>query len=95
MAGFAAGLFRTEGPGSPVVRRGERRRIDIHAGKDDEPTLTELLTPNLGGALEVLHVEVPPGYSSEEAPFTHEGEECGIVLSGRLEVTVGEQTAVV
>ena len=89
-----ASLFRTESSGSPVVRRAERRRIDIHAGEAGdtaaEPTVTELLTPSLAGALEVLLIEVPPGYSTEATPFTHEGEEFGLILEGRHEVHLGD-----
>lgn len=94
-----ASLFRADASGSPVVRRAERRRIDIHAadvlgagaaGPAAEPTVTELLTPSLAGALEVLMIEVPPGYSTEATPFTHEGEEFGLILDGRHEVHLGD-----
>jgi transcriptional regulator with XRE-family HTH domain len=89
-----ASLFRAESSGSPVVRRADRRRIDIHAGDGSdgagEPTVTELLTPSLAGALEVLLIEVPPGYSTEATPFTHEGEEFGLILEGCHEVHLGE-----
>ena len=92
-----ASLFRSEATGSPVVRRSERRRIDIHAGDGPggavaEPTVTELLTPGLAGALEVLMIEVPPGYTTEATPFTHEGEEFGLILEGRHEIHLGDAT---
>jgi transcriptional regulator with XRE-family HTH domain len=35
-----------------------------------------------------------PGAGTGKHAITHEGEECGIVLNGRLEVTVADQTAV-
>jgi transcriptional regulator with XRE-family HTH domain len=35
-----------------------------------------------------------PGAGTGRHAITHEGEECGIVLSGRLEVTVGDQVSV-
>jgi transcriptional regulator with XRE-family HTH domain len=35
-----------------------------------------------------------PGAGTGKHAITHEGEECGIVLSGRLEVTVAEQSTV-
>lgn len=35
-----------------------------------------------------------PGSGTGKHSMTHEGEECGIILSGRLEVTVGDQSAV-
>ena len=90
-----ASLFRTEATGSPVVRRAERRRIDSHAGDGardaaGEPTVTELLTPSLAGALEVLLIEVPPGYTTEATPYTHDGEEFGLILEGRHEIHLGE-----
>ena len=85
-----ASLFRSHDRGSPVVRQHERRRLEIHAGKADDPTITELLTPGLSGALEVLLVEVPPGYSSEATPFAHEGEEFGLILEGQHEVHLAD-----
>jgi mannose-6-phosphate isomerase-like protein (cupin superfamily) len=79
-----------------VVRRTERRRLDLHAGggPDDgaAPTVTELLTPHLGGALEVLMMEVPPGYSTAATPFAHDGEEFGLILEGRHEIHLGDET---
>ena len=35
-----------------------------------------------------------PGAGTGKHAITHEGEECGIVLSGRLEVTVADQVSV-
>jgi transcriptional regulator with XRE-family HTH domain len=35
-----------------------------------------------------------PGAGTGKHPITHEGEECGLILTGRLQVTVGEQTKV-
>lgn len=35
-----------------------------------------------------------PGAGTGKHAITHEGEECGILLSGRLEVTVGDESAV-
>lgn len=34
-----------------------------------------------------------PGAGTGKHEITHEGEECGLVLRGRLQVSVGEQTA--
>lgn len=47
-----------------------------------------------GRAIQLLKECYQPGAGTGRHAITHEGEECGIVLSGRLEVTVGEQTAV-
>lgn len=45
-------------------------------------------------AIQLLQECYQPGSGTGKHAITHEGEECGIVLSGRLEVTVGEETAV-
>ena len=45
-------------------------------------------------AIQLLQECYQPGAGTGKHTITHEGEECGIVLSGRLEVTVGEQSAV-
>ena len=45
-------------------------------------------------SIQLLKECYQPGASTGKHAITHEGEECGIVLSGRLEVTVGEQAAV-
>jgi transcriptional regulator with XRE-family HTH domain len=66
-----------------VVRRARRRRLDYSAGLVDE-----LLSPNLTGALELLSCRFPPGASSGDEPYTHAGEEAGVVIRGRLELWV-------
>lgn len=35
-----------------------------------------------------------PGSGTGKHDITHEGEECGLILSGHLQVTVGEQSAI-
>ena len=35
-----------------------------------------------------------PGAGTGKHQITHEGEECGLILSGRLQVTVGDNSAV-
>jgi transcriptional regulator with XRE-family HTH domain len=66
-----------------VVRRTRRRRLDFSAGIVDE-----LLSPSLAGALELLASRFPPGASSGAEPYTHAGEEAGVVIRGRLELWV-------
>jgi transcriptional regulator with XRE-family HTH domain len=70
-----------------VVRRARRRRLDYSAGVVDE-----LLSPNLTGALELLSCRFPPGASSGEEPYSHLGEEAGVVIRGRLELWVDGRT---
>jgi len=47
-----------------------------------------------GRALQILHERYQPGADTGEAMLRHESEEGGVVLRGRLEVTVGEQRGV-
>lgn len=66
-----------------VVRRSRRRRIDFSAGIIDE-----LLSPSLQGDLELVLCRLAPGASSGEEPYSHAGEEAGMVVRGRLELWV-------
>lgn len=79
-------LFYSIDDTSPVVRRSERRELDLHVAGGQDGAKHELLTPSLDRALEVVWVEAPPGYSTADTPFTHAGEEVGVVLSGTHEV---------
>lgn len=45
-------------------------------------------------AIQLLKECYQPGAGTGRHALTHEGEECGIVLSGRLEVTVADRTEV-
>lgn len=42
-------------------------------------------------SIQLLQESYQPGASTGKHSLTHEGEECGIILKGRLQVTVGEQ----
>jgi len=44
-----------------------------------------------GRRLQILHERYEPGADTGRAPLSHDGEEGGVVISGRLEVTVGDQ----
>lgn len=43
-------------------------------------------------AIQLLQERYQPGAGTGKHAITHDGEECGIILSGRLEVTVGDET---
>lgn len=45
-------------------------------------------------ALQMLHEYYPPGADTGEGLYSHDGEEAGLVVSGRIEVTVGTETEV-
>ena len=44
--------------------------------------------------MSVMHETYPPGSDTGEEMLTHEGEESGVVVRGRIEVTVGGTKAV-
>jgi transcriptional regulator with XRE-family HTH domain len=85
---FEADAVRPQDRGL-VVRRSRRRRIDFSAGIVDE-----LLSPSLKGNLELVLCRLAPGASSGEEPYSHAGEEAGMVVRGRLELWVDGRSAV-
>ena len=55
----------------------------------------DLMGANLTNrAIQLLAERYEPGAGTGKHALTHVGEECGIILKGRLEVTVGEETLV-
>ncbi len=44
-------------------------------------------------SIQLLHECYQPGAGTGKHSITHEGEECGIILTGRLRVTVGDEVA--
>jgi transcriptional regulator with XRE-family HTH domain len=67
-----------------IVRRASRRRLDLGAFG----VTKELLTPDLGGDMQIYMVSIRPGGQSGPETYTHRGEEGGLVLAGTLELTV-------
>lgn len=73
---------------NPVVRRGQRRVLRLH----NTDAAWELLSPSDPSLqLEVVLTRLPPGEASGDEPVTHPGEECFVVLAGRMEITVAGQ----
>lgn len=73
-----------------VVRAAERKKLAL----PNERIVYELLTPDLNRSLEVIRTVLEVGFDTSDRPFQHQGEECAHVLTGRVEVTVGETTVV-
>lgn len=76
-----------QGPetGPMVVRADERKRLHLPR---EHGLIYELLTPDLGGKLEVLRSQIPAGFDNRERPFQHAGEECVHLLGGALRVGI-------
>jgi quercetin dioxygenase-like cupin family protein len=66
-----------------IVRQNRRRQIRFDAGISDF-----LLTPSLKSELELLMTTLAPGATSGKQPYSHDGEEAGIVMSGQLEIWI-------
>ncbi|HET6440315.1 MAG TPA: cupin domain-containing protein, partial [Anaeromyxobacter sp.] len=70
-----------ERPGSPVLKKADRRRLQTRNG-----VTFYSLTPNLSSRrMEALY-NVFEENGTTGPLFSHHGEECGIVLKGRLQV---------
>jgi transcriptional regulator with XRE-family HTH domain len=67
-----------------IVRKNNRRQLRFRSGITDS-----LLTPNLSGQIELLFSRFKPGASSGKEPYTHTGEEAGVVMTGQLELWIG------
>ena len=72
---------------SPVVKKGQRKILHPTPG-----VTYHLLTRNLQGKIEFLLAIYEAGASTGSAPYTHRGEECALVLKGRLEIEIGSST---
>jgi transcriptional regulator with XRE-family HTH domain len=68
-----------------LVRRRTRKRLTLA----DRRMKYQLLVPDLQGSLSMLYIELPADFSNEQAPFSHPGEECELVLEGRVEAHIG------
>lgn len=75
---------RKAGVGIGVVRRGGRKRVVLQ----DSRIEYEMLTPDLRRRMSLLWLKAPP--RSESGPvFSHDGEDCVLVLRGRLKIEIG------
>ena len=68
-----------------VVRKGGRKRLIMPWG-----AWQEMLCPDLRHRIEFIFLHYPVGAKVEEF-YTHDGEECGMVLEGRFKGTIGDQ----
>ena len=70
-----------------IVKENERKKIEL----SDSNALYELLTPDLQGEIEFLKITIEEGQKNKNKNMvTHEGEECGIVIKGKLKVILGD-----
>jgi transcriptional regulator with XRE-family HTH domain len=77
-------LFTAPEANGMVVRKGARKVIKPPGA----PVSYELVSPDLRRKIEMIIVRLKPGLDS--AAMAHEGEECALVLRGRVAITVGD-----
>lgn len=70
-----------------IVRAGSRRRM----GAGEEGLREELLSPDLTDDFEVLHATFEP-HSQMQTPTRRATQELGYMVSGRIELRIGERT---
>ncbi|QDC00996.1 XRE family transcriptional regulator [Mesorhizobium sp. 8] len=87
-----ARLFERDSPppeeAGRVVRAHHRRKLQF----DKIGLLKELLSPPGHSDLEVLMLSIEPGGGSGPEPWSRNGEKAGLVLAGRFDLTIGDQT---
>ena len=76
-------------PQKPFFRADEL--VEIGKGKVSYRQVGER---GFGRNLQILREHYQPGADTGRVPLVHAGEEGGIIISGRLEVTVGEERCV-
>jgi DNA-binding XRE family transcriptional regulator len=74
---------------SPVVKKNERKILQPCPG-----VTYHLLSKNLQGRIEFLLAIYEPGATTGPKLYSHRGEECALVLSGKLAVQLANSTYV-
>lgn len=69
------------------VKKGGRKTITLPGSS----IRYEMITPDLNRKIQVFYMEADPGVDSGQGWFEHEGEECCVVLSGWMELEVGNE----
>jgi len=88
-------FFPNEVSGDPaerehIVRQQNRRRLSYSelSGTDYLGLTDHLLSANLNGQLALGISRYEPGASTGDDSYAHDGEEAGLVLSGKLQLTI-------
>ena len=72
---------------SAIVRKNERRVLQF-----PKSHLTyELLSPDLSDQIEVIRTRIEPGATTSSKPLSHKGEECTLVIEGKMKIQVGDK----
>jgi transcriptional regulator with XRE-family HTH domain len=74
-----------------VVHKKDRKKLLL--GPERGQAHYELLTPDYQRKLEIMYIHFPVGRSKGKS-ISHEGEECGIILEGKLKAHIGDQVII-
>lgn len=77
------------GKGVAVVRKADRKRLILPRSEAEY----ELLSPDLQRKIEFITVCFPVGTKITEF-FKHKGEECGVILEGKLKGIIGDEVVI-
>lgn len=80
-------FFDEEQKESKIVRKENRKKIILPNSK----ITYEMLSPNLNRKMEVLLITIKPGECDSDDLISHEGEECGFIIKGRMKVKLGTE----
>lgn len=79
-----------EGVSDPYVVRADQRQAFVHS----EGLRKDLISPMASQRLKGFYLVIEPGSGSGPAPYVHNGEEIGLVISGVLELTIDDRVRV-
>ena len=72
---------------SVIVRKNKRRILQF-----PKSHLTyELLSPDVSHQIEMIRTRIKVGASSCSKPISHEGEECTLVMEGKMKIQIGDE----
>jgi transcriptional regulator with XRE-family HTH domain len=70
-----------------IVRKNERKKIQLA----NSTASYELLTPDLSWNIEFLRITINPGEASDTRKLSHQGEETGFIIQGKLLIKWGDK----
>jgi transcriptional regulator with XRE-family HTH domain len=86
-----AEFFAMEAPPRPQIFYAAKELVELAGGQISYRQVGRDMS---GKAIQLLHEHYAPGADTGEQMLSHDAEEGGVVIRGRLEVTVGDQVKV-
>lgn len=83
-------VFLNEDEEALIVRRGGRKRMAFPGSEAEY----ELVSPDLKRRMELVLISLQPGRATFKTAFSHPGEECDYVISGKVRFEIGDRVEV-